>query len=141
MFIERVLYDRPFVVTMLQRLVDFYNTLSPTILAVKKTLTGELHHSSMSPRGFDGSEFETLFPADFCQSRILGRNGSNACTIISCPFVKKVLSEPELITSANSRKDALESAMLEGKELYNKHVQYGYLSVDEVLSSIKEVQL
>ena len=107
----------------------------------KKTLTGELHHSSMSPRGFDGSEFETLFPADFCQSRILGRNGSNACTIFSRLFVKKVLSEPELITSANSRKDALESAMLEGNELYDKHFKYGYLSVDEVLSSIKEVQL
>ena len=51
------------------------------------------------------------------------------------------MSEPELITSANSRKDALESAMLEGNELYDKHVKYRYLSVDEVLSSIKEVQL
>ena len=36
MFIERVLYDRPFVVTMLQRLVDFYNTRGRPYLQSKK---------------------------------------------------------------------------------------------------------
>ena len=139
MSIQRVFFDKPFVLTMLRPLVTFYHTRARPYLLSKNTSLPRL--PCQTTVDFDGSVFETLFPADFCQSRIQGRNGSNACTIISCLFVKEVLSQPELFTSPDIRKAAFESAMLQGNELYDKHVKDGYLSVDEVLSNIVEVQL
>lgn len=39
-----------------------------------------------------GSCMEYYLPAEVCQSRILGRNGSTACTVIAALVVKSILS-------------------------------------------------
>ena len=75
--------------------------------------------------------WETLLAVEQAQSTIDGRNGSNACTIISGLFVHNFLSacgEPDISTGA------LCTIMANGNDMYDFHNFSGQLlSADEVL--------
>ena len=91
-------------------------------------------------------QFENLMQGELCQSRIGGRNGSNACTIICSVFVQKFLSHSTAHcltgqTAAVELKTLMCDSMLEGNRMYDSHGYIGNLSMDEVLDSVNELEL
>ena len=133
--IQRVDFDEHFWVVskILHTVVNFYSArMRPYLLHMRSTKQGDFSQAGMA-----FATMETIYQADFCQSRIAGRNGSSACTLIASGFVKQCLLNPELLDGATSRKDTLVKAMLEGNQLYDSMKLTGLLSVDEVLDMMQ----
>ena len=95
-----------------------------------------MRHSVRNSQSYPDTVLEKLYPAEFCQARIDGRNGSAACTFIASGFVKQCLGSPRLLEEENTRKEVLEKAMIEGNRLYNSLGMTGLLSADEVVGPL-----
>ena len=85
--VERVLFDEHFWQLMvLCRLVPFYTDHAEAFLQQQTAQLKYAADGSLIGRGSD--DFEILYDSQFCQAKIGGRNGSNACTIIFSLFVQ-----------------------------------------------------
>ena len=87
---------------------------------------------SLTPATSDWSIYECLLPHALSQSRIDGRNGSNACTIISCIFVRSCLSSAAS-GDLNISQDIICASMTEGNLMYDYLHTNSLLSMDEAL--------
>ena len=87
---------------------------------------------SLTPATSDWSIYECLLPRALSQSRIDGRNGSNACTIISCIFVRSCLSSAAS-GDLNISQGILCASMTEGNLMYDSLHTDSLLSMDEAL--------
>ena len=75
-------------------------------------------------------EFEQLLPFSQCQSRIDGRNGSNACTVISAVSAAHAGTD---LSSSSSSSESLCASMRDGNCAYDDLKISSLLSADEVL--------
>lgn len=80
------------------------------------------------------SKYETLLTPDLAQSTIDGRNGSNACTIISAVFVRNSLQSAAADGEIDGSASAMCQAMREGNSKYDSLHTNSLLSADEVVS-------
>ena len=90
-FLQRVVFDQVFSnEKLLPKLLHVYSTAAiPYLEGLGRDTAVSVH----VPQLADSMEqFENLLQGELCQSRIGGRNGSNACTIICSVFVQKFLS-------------------------------------------------
>lgn len=79
----------------------------------------------------DYSRFETLLSHDECQSRLDGRNGSNACTIICLHFIHDFMQKPTAYSS-----DHLCQIMRAGNSAYDALNTISLLSADEAMEKV-----
>ena len=109
--------------TILPKLVDFYNDHAVPYLTLRD-----------QPDDLSTSVSECIFPSDICQSRIAGRDGSNACTVIASLFCLSFL-QGQLPSAPVDALDMVKSVLLAGNTWYDETGQTGLLAVDEVLSA------
>ena len=79
------------------------------------------------------SPYETLLPSTMAQSTIDGRNGSNACTIISAIYVRNSLLAAAADADVDLSIGAMCVALRNGNEVYDALHTNRLLSADEVL--------
>ena len=75
--------------------------------------------------------FESSLAPEFSQSRIDGRNGSNACTVIAALFVRCMLRNPDV---QNVSVASLCEVIHEGNAVYDNLDTTNLLSADEVMA-------
>ena len=127
-FVERIRADTSmWVNTMLPKLRAFYFDHAVPYLRLRGRSV-----CSQSPDQPSLAEFEMLLPEELCQSKIDGRNGSNACTFITILFIKYALQG-----LTYSTEEAMCRAIRDGNALYDDLTEDGsrLYSVDEVLSN------
>ena len=127
--VERIVFDEEFWLhNMVNPLVSFFIARAEPYLKAR-------HPPSSSPDDENSfPEMETIYPADFCQSRIGQKNGSNACTVIATLFVQEFLSDPSFMATAASQQEVMEDVMIAGNDLYDGLNSNKLLSLDEVLA-------
>ena len=76
------------------------------------------------------SDMERRLAPDQCQSRIDGRNGSSACTVIAALFVRELLRSADEFCLSTARLCRL---MMNGNNVYDSLHTVDLLSADEVL--------
>ena len=138
LFIQCVKFDKNFwVEKILQRLVEFHSLrMQPYLQVAVQCIGANMQNSVRNSQSYPDTVLEKLYPAEFCQARIDGRNGSAACTFIASGFVKQCLESPRLLEEENTRKEVLEKAMIEGNRLYDSLGMTGLLSADEVVGPL-----
>ena len=134
MSVQRIAYDDVFWNTsMLPCLLNFYSRFALPFLHARKAPTAlgtQDHNADLSFR-----QSERLLDNSLCQSRIEGRNGSSACTVICTVFCAEILYGNVTITRLTSDTliNAMCQAMISGNALYDQSGTVGLLSADEVL--------
>ena len=125
---------------MLSKLLKFYgNSALPYLIAAGKPTPAMVADVGLLQA--DLQQYEFVLPYELCQSRVAGRNGSNACAMICTVFVQRYLSGAAGQNDENVRHVRMCEAMSEGNRLYDLYNIVGYLSVDEVFDKIKDVKL
>ena len=87
----------------------------------------------------DGGMTKYFLPDAICQSRLDGRNGSLACTVIATLLIQQVINgDMELPMAGESPSEAclhqFISAMREGNAMYDSRaMEFGLLSIYDVL--------
>lgn len=79
------------------------------------------------------SKYETALPPHSAQSTIDGRNGSNACTVISSVFIRNCLEAATADGAIDIDAKAMCDAMREGNDRYDKLRTHLLLLADEVI--------
>lgn len=141
--VERIVADKPlWRETILPCLQEFYATHalpylqrlgrrhSPALPKVPSTPLKSVAPGKAPPPGHTGSfsRYEMLLPHDQCQSRIDGRSGSNACTVICFRFCCAFLQGDISLTP-----ERLCDVMRAGNNAYDSLHTISLLAADEVL--------
>lgn len=144
-FLERVEFDeRLWTEDLLPKLLQFYATAAIPYLQEKgRPNVASSATTKQANVSNDCHLFEKMLSSHLCQSRIGGRNGSFACTVICSLFLQKVLSSnPDtLLPDFDALTDLMCESMVEGNELYDKHDHAGCLSMDEVIDTLNELHV
>lgn len=145
--VERIVFDRSFWrQSMLPSLLSFYLQHAVPYLLERKRPTpvsfeqkAPAAEAAPTPPVCSGvtttaachvfAECEVMLASNLSQYTIDGRNGSNACTVIACLFMKHVLDSG----GQDLSKDAMCKAMREGNNLYDTLGVNVLLSTDEAL--------
>ena len=128
--IERIAFDETFWHdSLLPKLTGFYSSVAMQYLHENSKPTPATVSDSEALQA-DMQQYELLLPAALCQSRIGGRNGSLACTVICTYFVEKLLA------GLAPDESTLCEAMTNGNLIYDAYGFVGYLSADEVISQV-----
>lgn len=139
LFIERVRYDSDlWTSSILPSLCAFYSSHALPYLSRLGRHVPSIPKAPAppaTPLPHPMSQFEQLLPFTLCQSRIDGRSGSNACTIIAAVFLRKFLLAISTATDLSScvSAESLCLSMREGNAAYDALNTVALLSADEVL--------
>ena len=108
----------------------YYKHAVPYLTALDRPAANTAPQASSST-AIPYRDYESVLRMDLCQSRIDGRNGSNACTFIAVSFMQNMLK-----TSGDVSVAAMCQAMRDGNAAYDALGKNTLFSVDEVLDSM-----
>ena len=110
----------------------------PTSITVSAAVPAASVPCSTIPSDVTDEQFGrqvVLLPRHQCQSRIDGRNGSNACTIICALFCKELIStESALCGNCSHLQSMMCNCMMEGNKMYDRLGLTGMYSCSEVVN-------
>ena len=134
--LERVFADKEFWASdVLPGLLTFYySSAIPYLKGRGRPIPPSPQDCQQESAGAFVAQYEQRLTYSQSQSRINGRNGSSACTIIASLFTKSILAGLLDGTDDSQRERLMCTAMIEGNCLYDDHHIHGLISMDEAIA-------